>query len=207
MPERQSSPGEVTSRPDAAGTENENDQVPAAQERTSGADGGTESAVTVGEQVAGQVEASPPATEPGPVEPTADAPTGAEPVLDATTAVEIAQPATEGTGGVPAQNPTARPAEQAPSGPPAEGARPAPRPRPRPRSEPDGPDADESPTVRTAVGGSARGDDEAPTDAHRSPLPTLPPPHPRATSPGPPPRPVRGSDAAPAGAARARRRP
>jgi vancomycin resistance protein YoaR len=163
MPERQSSPGEVTSRPDADGTENENGQVPAAQERTSGTNGGTESAVTVGEQVAGQIEASPPATEPGPVEPT-----GAEPVPDATTAVEIAQQAIEGTGGVPAQNPAGRPAEQARSGPPAEGARPAPRPRPRPRQEPDGPDADESPTVRTAVGGSAPGDDEAPTD--RTPL-------------------------------------
>jgi vancomycin resistance protein YoaR len=171
MPERQSSPGEVTSCPDADGTENENGQVPEAHERSSGTNGGAESAVTVSEQVAGQIEASPPATEPGPVEPTADAPTGAEPVLDATTAVEIAQPATEGTGGAvvpPAQSPAVHPAGQAPSGRPAEGARPAPRPRPRPRQEPDGPDADESPTVRTAVGGSAPGDDESPTD--RTPL-------------------------------------
>jgi vancomycin resistance protein YoaR len=171
MPERQSSPGEVTSRPDMGGTENENGQVPAAQERASDINGGTENAVTVGEQVAGQMAASPPATEPGPVEPTADAPTGAEPVLDATTAVEIAQPRTEGAGGAvmpPAQNADARPAEQALSGPAAEPARAAPRPRPRARMEPDGPDGDESPTVRTAVAGSAPGDDEAPTD--RTPL-------------------------------------
>src|ERR1700754_4435731 len=105
MPERQSSPGEVTSRPDMDGTENENGQGPEAQERASGTNGGTENAVTVGEQGGGQIDASPPATEPGPVEPTADAPTGAEPVLDATAAVEIAQPATEATGGaLPPQN-------------------------------------------------------------------------------------------------------
>lgn len=182
MPDRRS---EVTSRPDADGTENENGQVPAAQERSSGTDGGTESAVVVGGRVAGQIEASPPATEPGPVEPTVGAPTGAEPVPDATSAVEIAQPATEeGTGGtmaLPAQNPATRPAEQ-------EGTRPAPR--PRPRQEPDSPDADESPTVRTAVGGAAPGDDEAPTD--RTPLaaanvpattPTLD--QPRAGAPAP----------------------
>ncbi|HEY4419836.1 MAG TPA: VanW family protein [Pseudonocardia sp.] len=171
MPERQSSPGEVTSRPDAERAENENGQVSEVQERTSGTNGGTESAVTVGDQVAGRIEASPPATEPGPVEPAADAPTGGEPVLDASTAVEIAQPATEGTGGAmapPAQGPAGRPAEQPTSGSPIESARPAPRPRPRPRQEPDGPDADESPTVRTAVGGAAPGDDEAPTD--RTPL-------------------------------------
>src|ERR1700754_2168617 len=124
MPERQSSPGEVTSRPDADGTENENGQVPEAQERSAGTNGGTESAVTVGEQVAEQIAASQQATDPAPEDTPPNPATGALPAPAPPAAVDIPHPTTEGTGGsLPAQNPAARTAEQAPSGPPAEGAR------------------------------------------------------------------------------------
>ena len=169
MPKRQSSPGEVTSRPDAAGTENENDQAPAAQERTSGADGGTESAVTVGEQGGRTGRGIAAVTEPVLVEPTADATDRCRTRTGRHHRRRDRSARNRGHRWRASRRiPRPAPPSRHPSGPPAEGARPAPRPRPPPRSEPDGPDADESPTVRTAVGGSARGDDEAPTD--RTPL-------------------------------------
>jgi vancomycin resistance protein YoaR len=182
MPERQSSPGEVTARPETDVTENDSSRGSAAQERPTDSAGGTED-VAVAEQVAAQVAGSPPATEPGPVEPTAVAPTGDEPVLDVAAAVEMAQPGAEVSAGAaapPQPAPSARPAEQAQPGPlrqrptparPASSARPRPRPRPAP-------EGDESPTVRTAVGSSAAAEDEIPTvrTAVGSPAPGTPGP-------------------------------
>ncbi|GAA1309907.1 VanW family protein [Pseudonocardia xinjiangensis] len=161
MPERQSSPGEVTARPETDVPENDIDRGSAAQGRPTDATGGTEGSDSVAEQVAEQVAAAPDATEPGPVEPAADAPTGAEPVLDATAAVEIATAAPEGTAGAAAR-PAAGPAEQpAPvrvaETPGASAARPQPRLQPAPEAG----DGDESPTVRTAIGGATDG--EGPT--------------------------------------------
>jgi vancomycin resistance protein YoaR len=161
MPERQSSPGEVTARPETDVPENDIDRGSAAQGRPADAPEGTEGPDSVAEQVAEQVAAAPDATEPAPVEPTADAPTGAEPVLDAAAAVEIATAVPEGTPGVAAR-PAAAPAEQSaperaaetPAAPPA-------RPRPRTQTTPDAGDGDESPTVRTAIGGATDG--EGPT--------------------------------------------
>jgi vancomycin resistance protein YoaR len=185
MPERQSSPGEVTARPETDVTENDSSRGSAAQERPTDSAGGTED-VAVAEQVAAQVAGSPPATEPGPVEPTAVAPTGDEPVLDVAAAVEMAQPGPEMSAGAaapPQPAPSARPAEQAQPGPLAQRpapARPTPsaRPRPRPRPASEGDKGDESPTVRTAVGSSAAAEDEIPTvrTAVGSPAPGTPAP-------------------------------
>ncbi|MCU1665562.1 MAG: VanW family protein [Pseudonocardia sp.] len=182
MPERQSSPGEVTARTETDVTENDSSRGSAAQERPADSAGGTDD-VAVAEQVAAQVAASPPATEPRSAEPTAVAPTGDEPVLDVAAAVEMAQPGPEVSAGAaapPQPAPPARPAEQAQPGPLPQRPAPAPsaRPRPRPRPAPEGDTGDESPTVRTAVGGSAAAEDEIPTvrTAVGSPTPGSPAP-------------------------------
>jgi vancomycin resistance protein YoaR len=144
MPERQSSPGEVTARPEPDVTENGNGTGPEA--RSSAPSGGPE---RVADQVVEQVAAAPDATEPGPVEPAADAPTGDEPVLDGAAAAEI------GKGGAKPDGE----AQATPAGRSSPAPRPSPGPRPRPESS--AANDSESPTVRTAVGEPAA--DESPT--------------------------------------------
>jgi vancomycin resistance protein YoaR len=118
MPERQSSPGEVTARPETDVTENGNGRGPEDQGRAAvsgsetggaGTDGFPTAAEQVAEQVADQVAAGPGAAEPAPAEPADGAPTGDEVVLDGSTAVEIARrgPAAPADDATPSEAATA----------------------------------------------------------------------------------------------------
>jgi vancomycin resistance protein YoaR len=186
MPERQSSSGEVTARPETDATENGSGDVTGAQVHpaTPETEGNSGSAGDpVDEQVAEQVAAEPEAVEPGPAEPTDQPLAGNEPVLTGAAAADLGQPAPGDAGEVPARPADAQqtgPVSEAPTGPVSE----APT---GPASADAVPPADAADSAASPSGPAAQAPDaEAPTVA--SAVPEAPPrarPRPRPAPAGP----------------------
>ncbi|WP_300018399.1 VanW family protein [Pseudonocardia sp.] len=178
MPERQSSPGEVTARPETDGSTNGGAGRPDGGSAANGsAVGGSPPARPepapdpVAEQVAEQVAAEPSAAEPAAAEPRDEAPSGDEPAMTADRAVAIAEdgPAAEPSGAAADPGTPTLGAADLPEPPPAD--RPAASPRPRPRPAPAG--------EKPAAEGPAR----TPVATPSAESPTRPTPHPGPTDP------------------------
>lgn len=230
MPERQSSPGEVTERPETDGS-------------TNGSTDGKETTVTpassgepVGDQVADQVAAEPEAVEPAPVEPgdaaaAKSSPAGDQPVMTAERAVDIADDGSaapadpSGATTVPAPHPRPRPAPDAddtvrtPAAPPATAAAATPRPSTEEPTRPTQRPAADGPTVAVPLPAAAPAAPPAapPRDWDSEATQVIPlgqsapadPPTERLplTAAGPPPTPPQGTEAGPAERRRRRGRP